>query len=276
MLLTYQWHRSPAGRPLEIRLYTNNIRFDNKNLSPGERLWESRGPLAAQSIEENAGHGPSVVCLQEVLHNQLKDILSHLNKDGQEWGYYGVGRSDGRTKGEYAPILYKKADWHLESSRTYWLSETPDKPSVGWDAALERIVTEAILKSKISGQSVKVLNTHFDHKGVVARRELVKLIISKLEAGDEPSFLCGDLNTQPTDEPYAILKKSDFRDSRTFMLNPDENEPTFTGFSDAEGTGIIDYVWADSKSHWRGYHVLPNFFGFRMSDHRPVAADFRI
>ncbi|KAM9936323.1 hypothetical protein OXX80_004134 [Metschnikowia pulcherrima] len=274
MLLTYHCNRASTNESLSIRLYTNNIRYDNKNLTPGEKPWALRGPLVAQSIVDNTADAPAVVCLQEVLHNQLEDILAFLNKDNSDWSYYGIGRTDGLEKGEFAPILYQKSEWTLESSRTYWLSETPGKPSVGWDAALERIVTEVILSHKRNGEEIKVLNTHFDHKGVIARRESVKLILSKMESGNQPSFLCGDLNTQPTDEPYAILKSTEYKDSRTYQDNPDENEPTFTGFNEADGTGIIDYIWADPKSKWQAYHVLPNHFGFYMSDHRPVVADY--
>ncbi|GEQ69193.1 hypothetical protein JCM33374_g2864 [Metschnikowia sp. JCM 33374] len=214
MFFSFLWQNVQAGKPLKLRLYTHNIRYDNKNLTPGERPWELRRPLVSESIENNTSGGPSVVCLQEVLFNQLEDILADLNTNNN-WEYFGVGRKDGIKTGEYAPILYKTADWALESSRTYWLSETPDKPSVGWDAALERIVTEVVLKSKRNGQRVKVLNTHFDHKGVKARRESVKLIIRKMQVGHEPSFLCGDFNTQPTDEPYSILKGTEYMDSRT-------------------------------------------------------------
>lgn len=260
----------------KLRLYTHNIRYDNRRLTPGEQYWEKRGPLVAKSIAEHTEDEPAVVCLQEVLYNQLKDIHHSLNKH-EPWSYYGIGRQDGGKKGEFSPIFYKEAEWDLKSSRTYWLSETPEKPSRGWDAALERIVTEVILQHKKTHKTIKVLNTHFDHQGVVARRELVKLIMSKMQQGAEPAFLCGDFNTEPTDEPYSILKTSGFTDSRTAQVNADAKTGTFTGFDRKhEESKIIDYIWADEKAAWQSYHVLPNYFDFHMSDHRPVTAEFLI
>ncbi|GBL52455.1 hypothetical protein CAJCM15448_47290 [Candidozyma auris] len=263
---------------MKVRLYTNNIRYDNKNLVPGEHAWKEREPLVSESIRFHTQAGPSVVCLQEVLHNQLEDILKDLNSgnDGQ-WDYYGVGRTDGKQAGEYAPILFKTADWKAVDKKTYWLSPTPDTPSKGWDAALERIVTTVVLESKHEGgQKVKVLNTHFDHKGVEARRQSAKLIMSKMEQGPEPAFLCGDFNTEPTDEPYKLLTEGGFKDSRIQGVGYGYKS-TFTDFNhDKEANTIIDYIWADHKSHWQTYGVVPNYFDFYMSDHRPVIADYTI
>lgn len=267
----------PVASALKIRLYTNNIRYDNKNLVSGEHSWSEREPLVTESIRFHTQAGPSVVCLQEVLRNQLEDILGDLNLENKnEWDYYGVGRTDGKYKGEYAPILYRNADWNAVEKKTYWLSPTPDKPSKGWDAALERIVTTVILELKHNGQRVKVLNTHFDHKGVEARRELVKLSMSKMELGPEPPFLCGDFNTEPKDEPYKLLSKSGFKDSRV-QGKTYGYKSTFSDFNrQHEANTIIDYIWAGDHSQWHTYGVVPNYFDFYMSDHRPVIADYTI
>lgn len=268
----------PAGTTeMKLRLYTNNIRFDNKNLSPGEHPWSERRPLVVESIRFHTQAGPAVVCLQEVLHNQLQDILKDLNlKDEDEWSYYGVGRTDGKQKGEYAPIFYRNEDWKAVETQTYWLSPTPLKPSKGWDAALERIVTTVILELRHDGTRVKVLNTHFDHKGVQARRELAKLIMDKMELGPEPPFLCGDFNTEPKDEPYRLLTEGGFKDSRIQGVAYGYST-TFSGFNrDKEDNTIIDYIWAGEGSKWRTYGVVPNYFKYYMSDHRPVIADYTI
>lgn len=267
-----------ASPTSNIRLYTNNIRYDNRNLDNGENYWEKRQPLVSESIRFHTQSGPSVVCLQEVLHNQLEDILGNLNSgaDPKLWGYYGVGRTDGKKLGEFSPIFFKNTQWELVSSNTWWLSETPEKPSRGWDAVLERIVTVVVLKSKATNQKVKVLNTHFDHIGVKARRELAKLIMSKMEQGPEPAFLCGDFNTEPTDEPYKLLLASGFKDSRTQGVVYGYNT-TFSGFNrNNEANTIIDYIWAGNGTQWQDYGVLPNYFDFYMSDHRPVVADYLI
>lgn len=276
ILVTAAYSFQPTTASMKIRLYTNNIRYDNRNIGGGEHYWEDREPYISESIRFHTQPGSSVVCLQEVLSNQLHDILGDLNEESNLWSYYGKGRTDGKTEGEYAPILYKNSEWTLVSSKTFWLSPTPDVPSIGWDAVLERIVTQVVLKSKETGKKVKVLNTHFDHIGVTARRELVKLIMSKMELGPEPAFLCGDFNTEPTDEPYKLLSTSGFLDSRVQGKSYGFNT-TFSGFNrDHEDNTIIDYVWAGNGTEWKSYGVLPNFFDFYMSDHRPVIADYLI
>lgn len=265
---------APRSWALLVRLYTNNIRYDNGHPEPGEPVWKERAPLITESIHFHTAGGTSVVCLQEVLHNQLEDILKNLNEN-EEWEYYGVGRTDGKTAGEYSPIFFKTADWKLISSNTYWLSETPEKPSRGWDAALERIVTVVILQSRKLNKQIKVLNTHFDHQGVKARAELARLIMSKMEIGP-PAFLCGDFNTEPTDEPYKLLSQSGFKDSRIQGLVYGFHS-TFSGFNkDHEDNTIIDYIWAGNGTTWRSYGVVPNNYGKYMSDHRPVIADYDV
>lgn len=292
-------------RDLKLRVYTNNIRFDNHHPDRYERLWEERKQQVTASIAFNTDPGyANVVCLQEVLHNQLVDILYNLNNQNttDEWTYFGVGRTDGKEAGEHGPILYKSSEWVLLDSRTFWLSETPDKPSIGWDAVLERIVTMVTLQSKINPMvKLNFFNTHFDHIGEKARKHSSELIINKMRNYNSyPSFLCGDFNTEPTAEPYKILTEAGFRDSRVLIddLHKYGHEHTFTGFDHTNPDNtIIDYIWApeisingnekqsmeDSDSH-KKYHikiksfgVLENFFrGFHLSDHRPVSADFLV
>lgn len=304
---------TPFLGPLKLRMYTNNIRNDNRgNRDKGEKLWEKRKQLVTSSIQYNTfNDGGNIVCLQEVLHNQLDDILYNLNNENKstDWTYYGVGRTDGETKGEYAPILFKKSEWLQIESKTFWLSETPDTPSVGWDAALERIVTMVTLQSKVDPLvKLNFFNTHFDHRGIKARRESSKLIVDKMEGyNNYPSFLCGDFNTQPTDEPYHILKKLGFKDSRTLIdeLHHYGYSSTFTGFDKHnEVNTIIDYIWSPYFSqngndqtpisdvpdnnyyNWdfherynikiKNFAILQSWFDFYMSDHRPVSADYEV
>lgn len=263
---------------LKVRVYTNNIRFDNRRYpDKGEQPWTLRKVGVISSINFNTFLGiANVVNLQEVLHNQLEDIIEGL---GPKWAYYGVGRADGKTKGEYSPIFYKKSEWKLLESKTIWLSETPNVPgSKGWDAALERICTIIVLESKREpGLKIKFLNTHFDHQGVIARRESAKIIAEEMQNELLPAILSGDFNTQPTDEPYLILKAVGFNDSRVTAKNVyGFHDGTFTGFDkDREPHIIIDYVWSNNFPP-TNYGVLENNFGEFFSDHRPVVADFSI
>ncbi|ODQ80374.1 hypothetical protein BABINDRAFT_35863 [Babjeviella inositovora NRRL Y-12698] len=278
--------------PLKVRVYTHNIRYDNRNPSPGEHLWEERREYVSRSIFFNTNNIPSVVCLQEVLHHQLTGIVEDLNHAqkqaslGHGWTYAGVGRADGKTKGEYSPIVYNTHTWDLVESQTFWLSETPDVPSKGWDADLERVVVWVHLKSKKDPKvHINVFNTHLDHIGVVARRESVKLIIQKAGGlNSYPSIFAGDFNVEKIEEPYVIAAEKMY-DAATMVhgINRYGHNNTFTGFDhgQTEPEKVIDYIWIEKEKSKglkvQSYGVLHSIFhSFYMSDHRPVAVDISI
>ena len=164
--------------------------------------------------------------MQEVLHNQLEEILGALNQadhgqasshaSGPYWSYIGVAREDDRQKGEYSPILYPTKVFKLLHFENIWLSPTPGKPSKGWDAGSERILTIGIFEHKVSKRRLATFNTHLDNAGSEARKNSVAMIIDKIEqirAAWDPTvanknasfdgvglnyFLAGDFNSFPT------------------------------------------------------------------------------
>ncbi|MCH0629381.1 endonuclease/exonuclease/phosphatase family protein [Kocuria palustris] len=289
---------------LEVRFYTQNIRFDNQNLDKGEQPWLERKHQLIRSIEINAGTAtqPVVVGLQEVLYNQLQDVLAELNRhDLGKWLYFGKGRDDGEHGGEFAPVLYQPRQWKVKDKQVYWLLPTPDRPSKGWDAALNRVVTVVTLTLKIQPMvTIKVLVTHFDHKGEEARRHAASFIGDIMTNSTEPAFLLGDLNTEPDDEPYKVLHLLGLRDSKKLAGKYAFGEKyTYTGFNHAkEENTLIDYIWAPHLAFYRSslgegeveqsardevevelqrFGVLANYYqGQYFSDHRPVVADYRI
>ena len=118
----------------DITVMSYNIRYASPN--DGPNLWQNRKDDMIQTLLEIK---PNLIGLQEVVHSQLTDLTLGM----KEYSYVGVGRKDGKTKGEYSPILYQKNNLKLLDSNTFWLSETPDQISIGWDAALERVCTYA-------------------------------------------------------------------------------------------------------------------------------------
>jgi endonuclease/exonuclease/phosphatase family metal-dependent hydrolase len=243
---------------------------------------------------------------------QLVDILSGLNKASStntgtdpEWTYIGVGRDDGKEAGEYSPIIYRPAVWKLLHWKTVWLSETPTKPSKGWDAASIRIVTIGVFRHHASQKTIIALNTHLDDQGSKSRLEAAHIILDKINeyyAGKYRDvlsgvFLSGDFNSHENEEAYTALtaNTSPLVDSQK-LIDPAErygDENTFTGFG-YEGLqpGRIDYILlgpvnktADGNENtgnaitlpWtpKGYAVLPNIFddGVYNSDHRAVITD---
>ncbi|KAK9470899.1 Endonuclease/exonuclease/phosphatase [Dipodascopsis tothii] len=263
-----------SDRELAVRVYTHNIRYATTRPAKGEVLWAKRKHAVAESIRFHTTGRTSVVCLQEVLYSQLLDLLKLL---GEDWDYYGVGRDDGRKAGEYAAVLYRTTQFKIELYKTVWLSETPEVPGKGWDAASVRVLTIVLFRHKASGRNLYVLNTHLDDQGRVARAEGAELICNIISSLEDPHtlVLAGDLNSEPNQEAYPVLAKAlaDGRHAPGVHLYGDDN--TFTGFDDTTRRKRIDYVFADPSLVVENYAVLPNRFddGMWTSDHRPVIAD---
>jgi endonuclease/exonuclease/phosphatase family metal-dependent hydrolase len=276
---------------------THNIRYATTSPFKGEELWPVRAPRLLNELRYNTLYNPeSFICLQEVLHNQLVDILNGLNSSSTnqqeaEWAYIGVGREDGKTSGEYSPIIYRPAVWHLDHASTIWLSETPEVPSKGWDASSTRILTIGIFRHHETGKHVLALNTHMDDQGKQARLEGAKLIVKEIEkcvryypSSGKTSlsvFLAGDFNSKPDEEAYGVLNAAespvhDIRDAVS-ASNRYGDENTFTGFGfEGEPAKRIDFLFT-GKTSWavKGYSVLENRFDDEVynSDHRAVVGD---
>ncbi|KAL8874639.1 MAG: hypothetical protein Q9174_000044 [Haloplaca sp. 1 TL-2023] len=278
---------------LPARFLTHNVRYATDALFPGEREWSVRAPRIISELRCNTAYcGESLICLQEVLHGQLLDLLNGLNNDVKgEWHYIGAGRDDGREAGEYCPILYRPSVWALQSCETTWLSETPDKPSKGWDAASFRILTLARFQHRASKRKLVTMNTHLDDQGVKSRSEAVKMILSKIyresHQGSLPLVLAGDFNSQEDDDAYKTLVhgQSPMKDVQGLAAGKSSyvygHHETYTGFTKDDESMRIDFLFLNQKSYpWlvRGYGVLENRFDDNIysSDHCAVFADVLI
>ena len=163
----------------DIKVLSYNIRYNNPN--DGKDIWDNR----KESIVDFINHEDfDFAGLQEVTFSQLQYIEDKL----VNYSYHGVGRDDGKQKGEFAPIFYNKNRYKLISGNTFWLSETPNTISVGWDASMERICTYALFEEKKSKRKFYVFNTHFDHIGVIARKKSAQLIIDYVNSLNENNF----------------------------------------------------------------------------------------
>jgi len=282
---------------LPIRLLSHNIRYATQSPFKGEELWPVRAPRLINELRYNTLYNSEAfVCLQEVLDNQLHEIIGGLNNNVQDvdkWAYIGVGRDDGKAAGEYSPILYRSSVWKLEHFKTVWLSETPDRPSKGWDAASIRIVTIGTFVHRNSGKKLVAMNTHMDDQGKLARLEGAKLIVKEIEKHLErvenglglPVLLAGDFNSEPHQEAYKVLNAStspvqDLRDSVSEEMRYGHDN-TFTGFGyEDEPNKRIDFLFLLKGLQWkaRGYAVLESRFddGVYISDHRAVVGDVEL
>ena len=182
-----------------------NIRYKNKGDSINGDVWNKRCQVICDQVNFMS---PDIFGAQEVLHGQLIDMLNGL--DGYD--YIGVGRDDGKTGGEYAAIFYKNDRLRLLDHGDFWLSETPDRPGLGWDAACVSICTWGRFTrlTATSDEAFYFFNLHMDHVGVAARREAAKLIVRKIReiAQGAPVVVTGDFNVDQTDEIYTIFTHS--------------------------------------------------------------------
>lgn len=252
---------------VELKILSYNIRYDNAN--DEEDQWKFRKETLFKYFRETT---PDVIGMQEVLHHQLKELEASL----EVYFYAGVGREDGKTRGEYSPIFYNKKRLKLVKTSTFWLSESPDTVSVGWDAALERICTVVLLEHRKTGKQFWVFNTHFDHIGVRARKEAAQLILNKiteLNSINLPTLLTGDFNLNPDTEPIQLVQ-SVLQDVMKELPSSDPYYGTFTGFKlDQTPKNRIDYIFQKGFILAKAAHLwIKTPKGRWASDHHPVYA----
>lgn len=261
------------------RLYvgTYNIRYNNPNDKKEGNAWAQRCPQLCDFINFEQ---PEIFGTQEVLVDQLHDLMKGL--DG--YGYIGVGRDDGKEKGEYAAIFYKKDQLSLLDSGNFWLSPTPERASLGWDAACIRICTWGKFQDKISGKQFYFFNTHIDHVGTVARRESARLILKRINQLSKglPTILTGDFNVDQTDEIYQIFSNSGvLRDCYTNALQRMTPTGTWNDFmQDSRSKSRIDHIFVSSDFKVPHYAIFTNSYWLgksrrNISDHYPVMVKLR-
>lgn len=260
-----------------VNVMSFNVRYDNQEDSLNG--WAYRRDRAANAIKF---YDADIIGSQETLHNQVVDLQERL----PEYTMLGVGREDGKEQGEYSAIWFKKDRFAVVDSGYFWLSETPDVAgSKGWDGACERIATWAVLKDNVSGKELFFINTHLDHVGVVARREGINLLFSKINeyAGERPVIATGDYNSTPESDVVAhITNNSDpshLIDSRTIapvVYGPAWSWHDFGGLTYAERP-LIDYVFVRGDLDVNRYGILAEEDnGEYLSDHAPVLVNITL
>lgn len=251
-----------------------NIRYQNNDDTQNGDGWEQRCPVICDQL--NFEH-PDIFGAQEVLEPQLHDMLAHL--DGYE--AIGVGRDDGKRKGEYAAIFYDKHKLQLLDNGHFWLSQTPDKPSLGWDAACIRICTWGLFEDMTTSLRFYFYNLHMDHVGVTARREAAKLVVERIRKHlDEstPVVLTGDFNVDQHNEIYQIFTQpGQLHDSYTEARLRFAENGTFNAYHQEQNTDSrIDHIFVSPQFQVERYGILTNTYWADQrrlpSDHYPVFA----
>lgn len=256
-----------AAQNSVINLATYNLRYNTPQ--DGINAWPHRREAVKALIRY---HELDIFGTQEALVDQIADLATM-----SEYAHVGVGRDDGKSAGEHSAIFYRKARFMVEQHGDFWLSETPDRPSLGWDAkCCNRIASWAQLRDGDTGRSFFVFSVHFDHEGIVARRESAKLLVQRIEriAGDNPVICVGDFNDTPGSEPITTMQGV-LRDAYTIALAPPYGPVgTYNGFRLEPPTRRIDYIFVSRHIEVHRYAVLTDTIDGqrRPSDHFPVVA----
>lgn len=251
-----------------IKVITYNIRLDVPK--DGENNWNHRKESVVELLKY---YHPGIFGIQEGLPHQVHYLDSALIK----YTYVGVGRDDGKEKGEFSALYYDTSLFELIKQSTFWLSEKSNEVSVGWDAALPRICTYGLFEDKTTEKKFWVFNTHFDHIGVLARKNSAALILKKIEeinTDDFPVIVMGDLNSEPDSDPIKTFGTA-FKDAASISKKiPYGPKGTFNGFNTEQSvTRRIDYIFVKDMEVLSLIQIddrkKNNYY---VSDHLPVMA----
>ena len=232
-----------------------------------ENQWCRRQPLVRDVIKK---YMPDFFGIQEAHYGWMKYIAGQL-KDF--YSYVGVGKDDGMNGGEFSPVFYRKDMYNVVERLDFWLSETPDKASLGWDGAENRTCSGALFENITTGENVAVFNTHLDHVGEVAQKKGAYLILEKLKKYDNiKTVLMGDFNVTPDSEIYKIFIDGGFDDART-IADDSDNINSFHWFGGS--SKMIDFVFVKNIKKVSNVKTATDKTDGRYpSDHYPVVADF--
>lgn len=274
-----------------------NIRYDNQGDSLKGNGWVTRRDPLCNFLNFEQ---PDIFGCQEVLVGQLHDMATRLT----DYSWIGVGRDDGKEKGEFEPIFYNKKRLEMLNHGHFWLAPDPTKPVLGWDAACVRLCTWGQFRERYTGFTFFFFNLHMDHVGVTARRESAKLIVSKMKtiAKGKPVVMTGDFNVDQDNEIYKIFAESGIlKDSYSAAKQRFAENGTFNSFSIMGYTkSRIDHIFVSPKFevdhyavHTDGYWApvegaeakqandapsevkIVEYTRHNMSDHYPVMAKIR-
>lgn len=250
----------------DLKVMSYNIRMGSAK--DGTNSWEYRYPATALMLEDQK---PDVFGVQEAFNYQIRFIEDNFT----DYDCVGVGRDDGKQKGEFMSIFWNKKTVKMIKWGTFWLSETPEKPSMGWDAKCKRTATWALMKDKKTGKHFYYVNTHLDHRGSEARRQGLNLIVSRIDDINQkgyPMVLTGDFNMKPDDAALTGLEQR-MQSARKIAPKTD-NHATLNLWGKGKADMVIDYIYVSGFSACTEYHTITEKYGTwkYISDHYPIYA----
>ncbi len=262
-LMSYAADAAGEGASEGLKVMSYNIRLGSAN--DGTNQWALRASATQEMLEDQA---PDVFGVQEALDYQVRFIEEMCGYE-----YVGVGRENGKKEGEHMAIFWNKKKVSMLKWGTFWLSETPEEPSMGWDAACKRTATWALMKDKKTGRKFYFINTHLDHEGKEAQKNGLKLIVDRLaEINPDglPMVLTGDFNITPDNKALTDLDAK-MQSARKIAEKTDSHD-TYNGWG--RGKGVIDYIYVSGFSSCPEFQTVVKRYKDRkfISDHYPVFA----
>lgn len=266
LLCAFPSYAGPKDQPAGVSIMSYNIR--NSESKDGTNSWEYRYPASAMMIDDVK---PDVFCLQEAMPDQL----GYLNQVMVQYSHVGVGEQDGKKKGESTAIYFKSKSFSAGKWGTFWLSETPDKPSECWSSGETNSVTWAILKEKKSGQRFLVVNVQLCAEGSEAQQASAELIMSKIaEINKEslPVVLAGDFRIAAGSSELSGIRAS-MKDARSTAAASDSKH-SYNGWGRKNET--VDHIWYNGFSSCVEFSTIDKPYYERnfISSHFPVQARF--
>ncbi|MDO5105762.1 endonuclease/exonuclease/phosphatase family protein [Capnocytophaga sp.] len=266
IILTFALFYGLCAYSQAFKVMTFNIRLDNKEDKENSWTDGNRKERLRQLLDDEK---PAILGVQEALHHQMRYLETHF----PQYERVGVGRDDGKEAGEYVALYFDKVLFKRIDSGHFWLSQTPDIPSKGWDGkCCNRITTWVKLQYK--NKKFFVFNTHFDHEGIVAQKESAVLILKKIKelTKDENAevIVMGDFNITPDNEGIKTIKKTL---TDTYTAYEGIPSGTFTAFKlEQEPEGRIDFIFISKGLKSVSYHIIDRKIdGLYPSDHFPVS-----
>jgi endonuclease/exonuclease/phosphatase family metal-dependent hydrolase len=257
-----------CGNADELKVMSYNIRLDHKG--DGDNAWPNRKEATIAMLEDVK---PDVFGVQEALPHQV----AYITEQAPDYKNVGVGRDDGVAKGEFMSIFWNVETMEMLEWGTYWLSETPDVPSYGWDAACRRTATWALMKDKRNGKKFYFVNTHLDHRGALARKNGLQMVVDNIASMNPegyPMVLTGDFNVLPDDECLVDLDKQ--MQSARKIAKVTDNLSTFNGWGNKkpEDEYVIDYIYVSGFKSVPEYRTNMQQYAEKpyISDHYPIVS----
>lgn len=255
-----------------VKVMSYNIRLDVA--SDGENRWNNRKDMLTAQVLKLS---PDFMGIQEALPQQI----DYLNANLKGYKYIGVGRDDGKREGEFSAIFYNASQYKMLHQSTFWLSETPDKASFGWDATCRRVCTYGLFENVKTKKKIWIFNTHFDHIGDIARVNSARMILAKIKEVNTENFpfaLTGDFNLEDDSESIKLLG-AELSDTKNVAKKVSGPVATFNNFkTDEPATKRIDYIFVPKNGvDVTNYRVIEELKSKRYpSDHFPVYVELKV